>query len=71
MQGMHKLKGLREDRGLSQRELATLAGVALGTVLRAEKSYVTPRGLTARKLAAALGIEPLVLIRCGAPEDGA
>lgn len=65
---MHRLKELREDQGLSQRELAERAGVALATVLRAEKSYVMPRGLTARKLAKALNVEPVVLIRCGPPD---
>ena len=71
MAGMHKLKELREDKGYSQRELAELADVSPTTIFRAEAGLRSPRGITARKLAAALGVEPVVLIRCGPPEEGA
>lgn len=73
MRPMHKLRELREDKGLSQRELAVLADVAPATIFRAENGLRTPRGITARKLAKALGVEPVVLIRCGPPagEDAA
>jgi len=68
MNGMHRLRELREDQGLSQRALAQLAGVAPATIVRAESGQRRPRGITTRKLARALGVEPVVLIRCGAPE---
>lgn len=66
---MHRLRELRENAGYSQRELAELADVAPATIVRAELGQRTPRGLTARKLAKALGVEPVVLIRCGPPEE--
>ena len=71
MATMHRLRRLREDKGWSQRELAELAGVAPATILRMEKGHVKPQGRTARKLAAVLGVEPVVLIRCGPVEDAA
>lgn len=55
---MKKLKRLREDRVLSQRELARLAGLAYGTVWRIENGYPDARTSTIRKLAGALSVEP-------------
>ncbi len=55
---MKKLKRLREDRVLSQRELARLAGLAYGTVWRIENGYPDAHTSTIRKLAGALGVEP-------------
>lgn len=69
MRPMHRLRELREDQGWSQRELAERAGVAPATIARTEQGRVKPRGITARKLAKALGVEPVVLIRCGPPEE--
>ncbi len=60
---MEKLRSLREDRVLSQRELARMAGLAQGTVWRLENGFPEAHPLTIRKLAAALGIEPRELVR--------
>ena len=48
---MQKLKRLREDRVLSQRELARMADLAFGTVWRIENGYPEARTSTIRKLA--------------------
>lgn len=55
---MQKLRDLREDRVLSQRELARMASLAYGTVWRIENGFPDVRPSTIRKLAAALGVEP-------------
>jgi transcriptional regulator with XRE-family HTH domain len=55
---VQKLKNLREDRVLSQRELARMANLAYGTVWRIENGYPEARPSTIRRLAAALGVEP-------------
>ncbi len=59
---MQKLKRLREDRVLSQRELARMADLAFGTVWRIENGYPEARTSTIRKLAGVLGVEPRELI---------
>jgi transcriptional regulator with XRE-family HTH domain len=60
---VQKLKKLREDRVLSQRELARMAGLAYGTVWRIENGFPEARTGTIRKLAGALGVEPRELIK--------
>jgi len=58
-----KLRAIREDRFLSHRELAKLAGVSPTTVLNLEtNSETTAQRRTVRKLAKALGIEPVELV---------
>jgi DNA-binding XRE family transcriptional regulator len=53
------LREVRLRRMLSQRDLAREAGVAPKTVVDLELGRVEPRLQTMRKLAAALGVEPL------------
>jgi transcriptional regulator with XRE-family HTH domain len=60
---VEKLRRLREDRVLSQRELARMAGLAQGTVWRLENGFPEARPSTIRKLAETLGIEPRELVR--------
>jgi transcriptional regulator with XRE-family HTH domain len=60
---VEKLKGLREDAVLSQRELARMAGLAYGTVWRLENGFPEARTGTIRKLADALGVEPRELVK--------
>jgi transcriptional regulator with XRE-family HTH domain len=58
-----KLRALREERFLSHRELAKLAGVSPTTVLNLETNpETTAQRRTVRKLAAALGVEPIELV---------
>ena len=58
-----KLRTMREDRFLSHRELAKIAGVSPTTVLNLETNpETTAQRRTVRKLAAALGIEPAELL---------
>jgi transcriptional regulator with XRE-family HTH domain len=58
-----KLKRLRKDRVLSQRELARTAGVTHATVWRLENGFDMARPETVRKLAGVLGVEPRELVR--------
>jgi transcriptional regulator with XRE-family HTH domain len=58
-----KLKGLREERVLSQRELARMAGLVQMTVWRLENGYRDARPGTIRKIAAALGVKPKELLK--------
>jgi transcriptional regulator with XRE-family HTH domain len=60
---VRRLKKLREDRVLSQRELAREAKLAYGTVWRIENGFPEARTSTIRKLAGALGVEPKDLVR--------
>ena len=53
-----KLRELREDRTLSARELAELAGVHYNTILRLENNQGGAHPRTIRKIAEALGVEP-------------
>lgn len=57
------LRKLRQDMFLSQRELAILSGVSRETIIRIEAGTVKPYGPTVEKLAAALGFDPLVLVK--------
>jgi transcriptional regulator with XRE-family HTH domain len=58
-----KLKALREERVLSQRELARMAGLVQMTVWRLENGYRDARPGTIRKIAAALGVKPKELLK--------
>jgi transcriptional regulator with XRE-family HTH domain len=60
---VEKLIRLREDRVLSQRDLAKMAGLAQGTVWRLENGFSEAHPSTIRKLAQALGVEPRELVR--------
>ena len=60
---MTKLKALREERVLSQRDLASMAGLTQMTVWRIENGYRDARPGTIRKLARALGVEPKELVK--------
>ena len=58
-----KLRTMREDRFLSHRELAKLAGVSPTTVLNLETNpETTAQRRTVRKLAGALGVKPAELV---------
>lgn len=60
-----QLKQLRDERFLSHRELARLAGVSPTTVLSIERNETEPQRRTIRKLASALGVEPSKLVEQG------
>jgi transcriptional regulator with XRE-family HTH domain len=61
------LRRLREDRLLTQAELAEHAGIALSSLVRIENDQVDPRFKSIRKLAHALDVHPLELT--GRPGD--
>jgi transcriptional regulator with XRE-family HTH domain len=52
------LRRLREDRLLTQAELAERAGIALSSLVRIENDQVDPRFTSIRKLAQALEVHP-------------
>jgi transcriptional regulator with XRE-family HTH domain len=58
-----KLKRLREDLVLSQRELARMAGLTHMTVWRLENGYTEAHPQTIRKIAGVLGVEPRELVK--------
>ena len=60
-----KLKRLREDRVLSQRELARIAGLTHVTVWRLENGFTEAHAQTIRKIANVLGVEPRELVKGG------
>jgi transcriptional regulator with XRE-family HTH domain len=62
---VQKLKRLREDLVLSQRELARKAGLAQGTVWRLESGFPHAHPRTVRKVAGALGVDPRELVKAG------
>lgn len=64
-----KLKRLREDRVLSQRELARMAGLTHVTIWRLENGFTEAHAQTIRKLAEVLGVEPRELVHKGG-QDG-
>ena len=57
-----KLKQLREDQVLSQRELARMAGLTHMTVWRLENGYQQAHPQTIRKIAGVLGVKPKKLV---------
>ena len=65
-----RLRVVRESKFLTQRELATRAGMAQATIARLETQKQPARLTTVRKLAEALGVEPAVLME-GRMDDGA
>ena len=54
----HPLKRLRQERLLTQEELAAQAGITVSTLSRIETGKTSPRLRTIRDLAQALGISP-------------
>lgn len=60
---------LREEKGISQRKLADLAGITNSTISRIEAGIVKPDLVTLEKLAKALGVEKdILLAKCGYSE---
>jgi transcriptional regulator with XRE-family HTH domain len=59
---VQKLKQLREDRVLSQRELARMAKLTHATVWRLENGFTEAHPQTIRKIAGVLGVKPRELV---------
>jgi len=60
-----RLKALRIEQALTQKELAEKAGVTRNTVARLERCENEPHMPTVRKIAAALGVHPRELTKGG------
>jgi transcriptional regulator with XRE-family HTH domain len=56
---MASLRDIRLSRAFSQRDLAEKAGIAPKTIVDLEQGRQEPRLRTIRRLAEALGVEPL------------
>ena len=60
---------LREEKSMSQRKLAEMAGVTNSTISRIEANSVKPDPVTLEKLAGALAVDKaLLLTKCGYSE---
>ena len=57
-----KVKRLRDERALTQGELASKAGLTVAALSRIERNNAEPRPTTRRKLAEALGVDPSELL---------
>jgi transcriptional regulator with XRE-family HTH domain len=57
------LRRVREEKLMTQQEVATAADLNLSTVMRIENDQVEPRFSTIRKLANALGVDARELTR--------
>ncbi|AEG15572.1 helix-turn-helix transcriptional regulator [Desulfofundulus sp. TPOSR] len=58
----HKLKALREEYGLTQAQLANLAGVTAGLIGQIEQGKVQPSLKTLEKLSEVMGVSPCYFI---------
>jgi transcriptional regulator with XRE-family HTH domain len=58
-----KLRLLRRERALSQRDLSRMTGIAFDTISRLETGKQRAQPRTIRKLADALGVEPRELMK--------
>lgn len=56
-----RIKALRKERGMTQKELGDLCGMADSAIRKYESGKITPKFGTTTKLAAALGVSPLFL----------
>ena len=59
-----RLRVLRFERGLSQRELARRAGFSPDNIVRFELGYTAMNARTMHKLARALDVQPLDILNC-------
>ena len=58
-----RLRGLRRERALSQRDMSRMTGIAFDTISRLETGKQRAQPRTIRKLAEALGVEPKELMK--------
>jgi transcriptional regulator with XRE-family HTH domain len=58
-----RLRRLRRERALSQRDLSHMTGIAFDTISRLETGKQDAQPRTIRKLADALGVEPRELMK--------
>jgi transcriptional regulator with XRE-family HTH domain len=58
-----RLRGLRRERALSQRDLMRMTGIAFDTISRLETGKQRAQPRTIRRLADVLGVEPRELMK--------
>ena len=58
-----RLRRLRRERALSQRDMSRMTGIAFDTISRLETGKQRAQPRTIRKLADALGVEPRELMK--------
>lgn len=59
---MSKIKSARLSRGLTLKQVADTAQVSIATVSKVERGLIGMRPASAKRLAAALGMEPSEII---------
>ena len=57
-----KIRRLRDERALTQEELAEKVGITVTALSRIERNNAEPRPKTRRKLAQALSVDPAKLV---------
>ena len=57
-----RLRYYRENKALTQRELAEIANITITSIRRIEHQAIEPRMTTVRRLADALGVTPAQLM---------
>ena len=57
-----KIRRLRDERALTQEELADKARITVAALSRIERNHAEPRPKTRRKLAKALDVDPAELL---------
>lgn len=65
----HRLRVLREERGLTQRELARASRLSPNALSQIERGRVSPSVSTLNRLAAALGVPISIFFEVGAPRE--
>ncbi len=63
MRALPRLREIREEKAMSQRDLAEEAGVSADAIGRIERGLREAQPKTTRKLAEALGVEPAELMK--------
>lgn len=63
MRALPSLRRIREDQAMTQEELAELAEVSVDAISKLEKRKREAQPGTTKKLAKALGVEPMELMK--------
>ncbi len=64
------IRQLREDRGITQEDLAHEAGITTGTLSKIERGLANPSWTTVERIAGALGLKVAHLARTAESLDG-
>lgn len=65
----HKLKMLRKNRGISQKEVAKIAGMSTSTLGATERGENTPYASQTKRIADYFGVDPDFFVSARYPQD--